>query len=238
VTVTDKDLEEAIVRDAARAVDEYGRRERDAGIGAYYARVGPALERAHRRRRERLAGLLGTCGDPGTTRIIDVGCGDGSDLEYFIRLGWAEHLMSGVEIFEPALERARRRLPRANLLAANAAQLPFPDQSFDASLQTTVLSSIVDPRVRLAAVGEMFRVVRPGGLVISWDIKGGGRNPNLAGIDREEIRRLFAPYSETVTVERATLSMGIASRFPYWAARVLERFPFLLDHYVAYSRKE
>lgn len=235
--MSDRELEQAIKEDAARAIDEYGRREADSGIGAYYDRVGNALARATRHRYRRTAQLLESCGDPPTTRIIDVGCGDGSDLEHLARSGWSEHLLAGVEIFEPALERARQRLPGATLLAANAARLPFPDNSFDAALQTTVLSSIVDPRVRLAAVGEMFRVTRRGGLVISWDIRSGGRNPNLAGIDRSEIRRLFLPYSDRVAVERATLALEIASRVPDWLARLLERLPFLLDHYAAYGHK-
>lgn len=233
----DRELEQAIAHDAARAIDEYGRREADSEIDAYYDRVAHAFARATRRRYERLSELLLTCGDPRTTRVIDVGCGDGSDLEHLSRSGWSEHLMAGVEIFEPALERARLRVPGATLMVANAAQLPFSEESFDAAVQFTVLSSIVDPRVRLAVVGEMFRVTRSGGLVISWDMKSGGRNPNLAGIDRDEIRRLFAPHSDSVTVEPAWLSLAVASRVPHRLAGMLERFPFLLDHYVAYSRK-
>jgi ubiquinone/menaquinone biosynthesis C-methylase UbiE len=230
-------LEKAIAHDAARAIDEYGRRETDGGIGAYYQRIAQAMARAQNRRRERLSELLVSSGDARTMRVIDVGCGDGSDIDHLTRSGWSEHLMAGVEIFEPTLERARRRLPGATLMTANAAQLPFSDESFDAAVQFTVLSSIVDPRVRMAAVAEMFRVTRRGGLVISWDMKSGGRNPNLAGIDRDEIRRLFAPHSDSFTVERAWLSLPVASRVPHWLADVLERFPFLLDHYVACSRR-
>lgn len=236
--MNDHELERAIAHDAARAIDEYGRRAADGGIGAYYQRIAQAMARAQRRRRDRLAELLIACGDPRTMRVIDVGCGDGSDIEHLTRSGWSEHLMAGVEIFEPSLERARRRLPHANLMIANAAQLPFPDESFDAAVQFTVLSSIVDPRVRLAAVGEMFRVTRSGGLVISWDMKSGGRNSNLAGIDRDEIRRLFAPHSGSVTVERAWLSLPVASRVSPWVAGMLERLPFALDHYVAHCRKQ
>jgi len=235
--MNDPELQTAIAHDAARAIDEYGRRETDGGIGAYYQRIARAMARAQRRRRERLSELLVSCGDPRTMRVIDVGCGDGSDIEHLTHAGWSEDLMAGIEIFEPALERARERLPTATLVVANAAQLPFSDESFDAAVQFTVLSSIIDPRVRLAAVGEMFRVTRSGGLVISWDMKSGGRNPNLAGIDRDEIRRLFAPHADSVTIERAWLSLPIASRVPQWLADALERFPFLLDHYVARSRK-
>ena len=233
----DGELEQAIDHDAARAIDEYGRREADSGIDAYYRRIARAFARATRRRYERLSSCSGAAEIRVTARIIDVGCGEGADLEHLARSGWSERLLAGVEIFEPALERARQRLPAATLMVANAAQLPFPDESFDSAVQFTVLSSIVDPRVRLAAVSEMFRVTRTGGLVISWDMKSGGKNPNLAGIDRDEIRRLFASHSESVNIERAWLSLAVGSRVPGWLADVLERFPFLLDHYVAYSRK-
>ena len=51
--------------------------------------------------------------------------------------------------------------------------LPFADNSFDAAAMALVIFFVPDPP---AGVAEMARVVRPGGLVVSyaWDIENGG----------------------------------------------------------------
>jgi SAM-dependent methyltransferase len=85
-----------------------------------------------------------------------------------------------------------RRMPRA---------LPFEDNSFDRAFSMLVLQFIPDTA---RAVGEMCRVVRPGGTVTAavWDVYGGTPHTRLiwdiAGvlnpsIDRPLIRPLSAP---------------------------------------------
>ncbi len=58
--------------------------------------------------------------------------------------------------------------PTSEVVACDATSLPFADDSFDAVLCVTVLChrSIESPA---AAVAEMARVVRPGGLVCLWE---------------------------------------------------------------------
>ncbi|MEO8245842.1 MAG: class I SAM-dependent methyltransferase [Chloroflexota bacterium] len=227
-----------IERDEARVIKEYRRREDDEHLAAYYRRVGPALAALNERRRHRLASLLNTIGVPRETRVLDVGCGDGGDLHYLATKGWDPNLLAGVDVFPASISRAARMLPEAQIEVANAAALPFDDGSFDATIQCTVLSSIVDAAVRFAVVEEMFRVTRAGGVVISWDMKAGGSNPHLVGIDQMEIARLFAPWSRSRVVNRATPTMILASRLPSWMLPVLERLPFALTHLVVVAQKD
>jgi SAM-dependent methyltransferase len=97
--------------------------------------------------------------------FLDAGCGDG---RYLAALD-AElpERVAGVDIAERILETARARVPRADLRQANLESLPFADGAFDLVLSSQVIEHVLDAP---AAVGELSRVLRPGGrLVISTD---------------------------------------------------------------------
>lgn len=99
-------------------------------------------------------------------RLLDVGSGPGS-----ITIGLAELLCDGevvgAELNPDQVEAARARaqtLGRRNVSfqQASAYELPFPDMSFDAVFAHAVLQHLMDPA---AAIGEMRRVLRPGGVI-------------------------------------------------------------------------
>ena len=80
--------------------------------------------------------------------------------------------ITGVDASEPFLAEARRRMPGASFRHGDVTALDLPDAAFDAALSLLVLQFVPD---RTAAVAEMARVVRPGGLVAAamWDFTGG-----------------------------------------------------------------
>ena len=106
-------------------------------------------------------------------RVIDVGCGTGS---LTFALGEAADIaeIAAVDLSPVFVEEAERRNsdPRIHIQQADACALPFEDGSFDRALSLLVLHFIPDPA---KAVGEMRRVVRPGGTVSAavWDHLGG-----------------------------------------------------------------
>lgn len=93
---------------------------------------------------------------PGT-RLCDVACGSGLALARGHRLG---AMTSGLDAAEPLLEIARRRSPDSELVAGDMFHLPWPDASFDVVTSFNGIWGGCD-----AAVAEMARVARPGGLV-------------------------------------------------------------------------
>jgi ubiquinone/menaquinone biosynthesis C-methylase UbiE len=104
-------------------------------------------------------------------RLLDVGCGPGS-----ITRGLAERLapgeVVGVDPSEETLEAARRDAAARGLAnlryeTASVYALPFPDASFDVAYAHQVLQHLHE---RDAALGEMLRVLRPGGLVAIRDV--------------------------------------------------------------------
>jgi 2-polyprenyl-3-methyl-5-hydroxy-6-metoxy-1,4-benzoquinol methylase len=67
---------------------------------------------------------------PARGSVLDIGCGCGVPVAR--SLAEAGHDVTGVDISEVQIERARRLVPRASFLQADATQLDFPPGSFDA----------------------------------------------------------------------------------------------------------
>ena len=80
--------------------------------------------------------------------------------------------ITGVDISEAMLEQGRERVRRADLAdriklePARAEALPYSSESFDALSFTYLLRYVDDPA---ATVGELARVIRPGGHMASLD---------------------------------------------------------------------
>lgn len=98
--------------------------------------------------------------------LLDCGCGPG-----FITVGMAEVVapgsVVGIDIQPDQIEAARilaeeRGLGNVRFEVGDVYQIPFPDASFDAVFANAVLMYLRDP---LAALKEMRRVLRPGGVV-------------------------------------------------------------------------
>lgn len=89
--------------------------------------------------------------------VLEVGCGTGLILS---RLASIARQAVGADLSAGMLEKARGR--GLSVVQANALNLPFPDATFDAAVSFKVLAHIEDIR---GAVGEMCRVVKPGGIV-------------------------------------------------------------------------
>jgi demethylmenaquinone methyltransferase/2-methoxy-6-polyprenyl-1,4-benzoquinol methylase len=83
-----------------------------------------------------------------------------------------EARITGVDISDAMLERGRERVLRVDLAdrihlePARAEALPFPSESFDAVSFTYLLRYVADPA---ATLGELARVIRPGGHMASLD---------------------------------------------------------------------
>lgn len=100
---------------------------------------------------------------PAETRILEVGCGNGSNLWFAAREGFRTAGIDGSQI---AIAYARDWFQREGLPAdfhvGNFAKLPFPDDSFDLVIDRAALSFANAPTV-MAAVMEIHRVTRRGG---------------------------------------------------------------------------
>jgi pseudaminic acid biosynthesis-associated methylase len=104
--------------------------------------------------------------DVAPTRVLEVGCNVGWNLVYLDRLGVPE--LYGVEPQAIAVERARAREPRFNVLHGTAFELPFRDGYFDLVFTSGVLIHIA-PDSLGAALDEIYRASRRWIVAIEYD---------------------------------------------------------------------
>ena len=101
-----------------------------------------------------------------TGEVLEVAVGTGLNLPHYS----AEVTLTGLDLSAGMLAIARDRADRlgrpVTLREGSAHDLPFADAAFDTVLCTFGLCAIPDPA---AAVGEMVRVLRPGGRLILVD---------------------------------------------------------------------
>jgi demethylmenaquinone methyltransferase / 2-methoxy-6-polyprenyl-1,4-benzoquinol methylase len=97
--------------------------------------------------------------------VLDVATGTGAVAAELLRQKGCA--VVGVDQSPEMLAVAREQLPASvRLVEANAEQLPFVDASFDALTVTYLLRYVDDPG---ATLGELARVVRPGGTIGSLE---------------------------------------------------------------------
>jgi ubiquinone/menaquinone biosynthesis C-methylase UbiE len=230
-------------------------RERDAVAAGSSAWLDPAYRLRMQELEWTLLESLRDAGvDPLGKRVLEVGCGAGYFLSRFLDYGAAQ--AAGIDLMEQRVELARGRDPRLELVAGDASRLPWGDGSFDVVTQFTCLSSVLDPDLRAAIAAEMWRVLRPGGAIVSYDMSGapaavralrwgaalrhGGQIPAgtpTTPVPRAELERLFP--GAPLAARRLTLSTDVATltERSQGLSRLLGALPFLRTHLLATARK-
>ncbi len=173
-------------------------------------------------------------------RILEVGCGTGNWLRQLILWGAQPENLNGVDLLPSRIAEAKRLCPGAvHLNCSNATALDFPDNAFDIIVQSTVFTSILDPHTKRQVASEMTRLLKPTGFILWYDFFWNNRwNPDVQGVGREEIRRLFSGCR--VSLKRVTLAPPLArliaprSRV---ACLLLGKVPLLCTHYLGTIHK-
>lgn len=110
-------------------------------------------------------------------RVLEVAVGTGRNLPGYP----ADAAITGIELSPAMLDIARQRAAAAgrdvDLREGDAEHLPFDDDSFDTVVCALALCTIPSP---VAAVGEMRRVLAPGGRLLLLDHIGSSWPPLFA----------------------------------------------------------
>lgn len=121
----------------------------------------PMLAAYHRAFASELRAMLATLPIADGARVLDMACGDGVYSGWLAELG-ADVVAVDIRFDYLALARGANTGPRIAWAAGAIGGLPFPDATFDLAWCAQSLYSLPDP---LAALRELARVTRPGGVV-------------------------------------------------------------------------
>lgn len=229
---------QALEHEAQRIKEAYARRQNDTRYSLFNPGALFMLQEVERKllallRRQQVQPLA-------TKKILEIGCGTGYWLREFIRWGALPANLHGIDLLVDDVATAQVLCPPGvHIACGNAAQLPFPEAIFDLILQATVFTSVLDPGMKRQLAAEMLRVLKRGGLVLWYDYHvNNPRNPDVRGVKREEILRLFPGCH--VALHPVTLAPPIVRTLaPYsWLlCALLSKIPWLCTHYLGVIRK-
>ncbi|MGA4845365.1 methyltransferase domain-containing protein [Streptomyces sp. G5(2025)] len=143
------------------------------------------------------------------SRVLDVGCGPGYLLSELRGDIGPTGRIYGIDISESMLKLARDRCVPAteaasvDLRSGRAEEIPFPDASFDAAVAVQVYEYVEDIE---RALGELFRVLRPGGRAVildtDWD------SLVWRSADRGRMREILELWEDHVAHPRLPQQLG------------------------------
>ena len=97
-------------------------------------------------------------------RILDAGCGGGRNLAFFLANGFE---VAAIDHDRQAVTAVQTMAPGADVRHGQLDALPWPDKSFTAVICSAVLHFARDEPHFDAMVGELWRVLGPGGLLFA-----------------------------------------------------------------------
>jgi SAM-dependent methyltransferase len=140
---------------------------------------------------------------PRAAKILDVGCGTGSSLFQFVRLGFKPENMAGVDTSDERIAEARRRMPAADFRCESGDRMSHETGRFELVFESTLFMMLTSDDVAAPIAAEMIRVTRPGGFVMLADWRySEPRSKTHKAVSRKRIRRLFDVGGATEVVSR------------------------------------
>jgi ubiquinone/menaquinone biosynthesis C-methylase UbiE len=129
--------------------------------------------------------------------VLDLGCGLGDDAFRMAAQVGPDGLVLGVDASGQLIAEAVSRRPaglQVRFARADARRLPFGDGCLDRCRVDRTLQHIADPR---QAIGELARVLKPGGILLAYDNDWG--TFSLSGRDEETTKRIAAAWEVAFT---------------------------------------
>ena len=118
-------------------------------------------------------------------RVLDAGCGYGRNLVHLLREGCQAFALDAdaeaVEHVRKLSASLRTGLPAENFQVGVIERMPFPDEFADVVLSNAVLHFARDDRHFRAMLTELWRVLKPGGMLFC-------RLGSRIGMDFERVR--------------------------------------------------
>ena len=165
-------------------------------------------------------------------RAFEAGCSTGYNLRLFLQWGARPENLAGIDLDPAAVDYNRAHAPEIRVHSGSAADIPETDATFDIALAFTLFSSVPDEDVSRGIAHELFRITRPGGLIVLYDMrKKNPRNRAVHPVLAGDVRRWFPKCP--LRTRRITLAPPLArpiGRFAPWLYAPLASLPPLRSH--------
>lgn len=172
-------------------------------------------------------------------RAFEAGCGWGYNLRLLVQWGARPELLAGIDTDGARVEGARARCPAIRIHLGSAERVPEADASFDLSLAFLLFSSVrsEDRCERIAS--ELFRITRPGGLILVYDIRrSASRRRAVRPVEEADLRRWFprCPVRQYPVTLAPPLARLVGRTFPFLYGP-LAAIPLLRTHALSVVRR-
>ena len=188
---------------------------------------------------EKLINAFKQVDNPANMKVLDIGCGIGLGHDELASVVGELH---GVDTSEQSLALANRDHPNVKYQSYDGHRLPYANGSFDCAYAICVLHHV--PKLQWTAfVAEMFRVVRPGGLLIviehnplnpatQWVVRTCDLDKNATLLFASRIRKMFNAVGIPAPRVGYTLFTPFASASFRALDRKLSRIPLGAQYFV------
>jgi SAM-dependent methyltransferase len=170
-------------------------------------------------------------------RILEMGCGGGGVLTEYLGFGASLENLHGVDLLFDRLRHAHHNLPGSGFSNADGQSLPYSSKTFDLVLQYTAISSILDSEIRRNVCADMLRVLKPDGMIISYDFWHNPTNKQTRGLGLAELSTSFPDCQ--IDSKRITLAPPLARRLvpiSWLLSAFLEKLTIFNTHYLVAIR--
>jgi SAM-dependent methyltransferase len=165
-------------------------------------------------------------------RTFEAGCSTGYNLRLMVQWGGRPQDQAGIDLDPDAVEYCRMHSPEIRVHYGSADRIPEHDRSFDLAMAFTLFSSVPDEDVSHGIARELFRITKPGGLILVYDMRRRNpKNPDVHPVSHDEVRRWFPTCP--MKAHTITLAPPIArpvGRWAPWAYGALAAAPPLRTH--------
>jgi arsenite methyltransferase len=162
-------------------------------------------------------------------RVLDIGSGPGLLAHDMAASVGRDGRVCGVDISEDMLAMSRKRCadqPWTEFKKADATNLPYPDDSFDAAVSTQVYEYVADIP---AALAELYRVTRRGGRVVVLDTDYGSLV--LHTEDEARMERVLSAWDEHFVHARLPRTLSRQLRDAGFTIRQRDLIPMFNPEY-------
>ncbi len=245
--MTDDNSEEK--NELSRIQTEYLRRD-SAGLNRGFSYTNPAFVYHIQEREWAILSLLRKEGiNIDNLEVLEVGCGTGHILERFREFGARKVI--GIDLMEHRIRAGATQYSGVLLTVGSGTALPYPDGSFNLVTQFMCLSSILDQNTRSLVAKEMLRVLKPGGIILSYDMRTTPAFMRLLStfrsqpgitptrpLDPKELQDLFGDGRMIIKTISLNFKLAAIADKSHFLAFIIGLFPWLRTHYLVLIHKQ